>query len=94
MGYARTLDRSLDADLIARIEASGRPMKPARTVKVRATRHANTYRGARRNASRGGVWKGAPRLMAWDWPPAIRLNRSRKWPEAASYADARRQARA
>jgi hypothetical protein len=52
MGASRTLLRKLDLDLIARIEASGRPEKPKKITRKKKPREADTYRGARRNALR------------------------------------------
>lgn len=58
-------------------------------------RKASTYRAAKRNRvlrpeeGKKGVWKGVEPDSRLELPP-IRLNRSRKWPEKASYGpDAR-----
>ena len=43
-------------------------------------RPADTYRGARRNAARGSVWRGAAvRIDEMARPPAVRPNRSRRF---------------
>lgn len=43
-------------------------------------RPAETYRGARRNAARGTVWRGAPVCIdEMARPPAVRPNRTRRF---------------
>jgi hypothetical protein len=49
MSYARTLQRGLDLDLIAQIEASGRPRRKPKPSSKLLPRHHTTYRGYRRN---------------------------------------------
>lgn len=41
-------------------------------------RPAETYRGARRNAARGGMWRGAVPTGAITYPP-VRANKSRRY---------------
>lgn len=79
------LERKLDLDLIARMEAGGRPKQQTKTRKNKP-RKAETYRAARRNAMRGSVWKGIDPTHIQTH--VITLNRSRKLPTAKSYADA------
>jgi len=91
MGASRTLLRKLDSDLIARIEASGRPEKPKKRPLLRKPRNGESYRGARRNATRA---TGAVMLRLGPEPiesiaPAAYLNRSDKWRRAKTYAYAR-----
>lgn len=66
-----------------------------RNAKRKGPRPAETYRGARRNAAlRGevkGVWRGIQPTRRRRHP-AVRLNRSTQWPEAPTYAAARKQA--
>lgn len=50
-------------------------------------REAFTYRGARRNAAKGKMWRGVTAKPAKYAP--IRLNRSAHLPPASSYAEAR-----
>jgi hypothetical protein len=77
----RRLERHLDLDLIARMEASGRPEKPRRMAKVRAIRHGDTYRGARRNAAGRSFEPLTVNQIEWRTlcPRIIPLNRSAKW---------------
>ncbi len=91
MGASRTLLRKLDHDLIARIEASGRPEKPRRSTKKKAPRAADSYRGARRNDDRVKGWPSATfaKSRPLAHPIFIPLNRSDKWSRAKSYAYAR-----
>lgn len=53
--------KRLDLDLIARIKAgtAGRKAEPEPATRLKPPRKASTYRGARCNAARGGVWRGA-----------------------------------
>lgn len=61
MSASRSLLRHLDQDLIARIKNKvARPVEPAKRVKP--VRKAKSYRAARRNAARDGVWKGTARF--------------------------------
>ena len=91
MGASRTLLRKLDLDLIARMEASGRIEKKKRPPLKRKPRSAESYRGARRNATRETkavmlrLGEEVQELIA----PAASLNRSDRWVRATSYAYAR-----
>lgn len=96
MGASRTLLRKLDLDLIARMEASGRIEKKQKAKRGKPPRQASKYRGARRNAQRGQVWRNSfsdqqRQDVCHDgsFGGAIKLNRSRRWPRAKSYAHAR-----
>jgi hypothetical protein len=53
MSFARTLQRALDLDLIARIEASGAVQKPPKPKSKNRPRPAYTYRGFQRNRKFG-----------------------------------------
>lgn len=80
MGASRTLIRKLDLDLIARIEASGKPTKQAKSSK-NEPRPASSYRQNGRPAKanvKGGGFRGR-----------ITLNRSENWLYAKSYRHAR-----
>lgn len=93
MGASRTLSRKLD--LIARIEASGRPEKAKLPVRKRKPRNAQSYRGARHNATRptGAVMvrlggeEGV--IIDGSYGGSIELNRSQNWSRCKSYAYAR-----
>lgn len=89
MSASRRLMRALDPDLIARIEASGKPAKPKKTP-VRAIRHADTYRGARRLFQGKSFTPATAEIIKWrtSCPRQIGLNRSHHWPTAATYAEA------
>ena len=91
MSYSRTLARHLDHDLIARIEASGRPEQPKRAARKKTPRLGWTYRGARRNEARktGAVMRRAGPEPIETMLPMPLLNRSDKWPRAKTYAYAR-----
>jgi hypothetical protein len=52
MSYARTLARQIDADLIERMEASGKPESRRASVTKTTPRPAGSYRGSRRNEAR------------------------------------------
>jgi hypothetical protein len=82
------LERHLDLDLIARVEAGIRH-EPKPIKKVKPPRPASDYRGARRNAQRGFTWQPKVRATAprFSPPSVVRLNRSTKWPRIRSYAD-------
>ena len=75
------LERKLDEDLIARMEASGtiQRTKPAKKKDL-TPREGSSYRAARRNAAKGTVWRAIhlSRIKV-QHPPPVRLNRSRKW---------------
>jgi hypothetical protein len=51
------LERHLDLDLIARLR-SGVKHEPKGLRQQKPPRRAETYRGARRNAAKGSVWRG------------------------------------
>jgi hypothetical protein len=53
MSFARTLQRALDLDLIARIEASGAVQKPPKPKSKNRPRPWFSYRGAQRNMRLG-----------------------------------------
>lgn len=91
MGASRTLLRKLDLDLIARIEASGKPEKPKNAARRKQPRPYFTYRqNYRGTASSVDPW-AAPKHVFKDGRnrSAITLNRSDRWPRAKSYAYAR-----
>jgi hypothetical protein len=92
MGASRTLLRKLDLDLIARIEASGRPDKPTQSLKTHAPRPGWTYRGARRNAVRetkAVMLRRGAEVKDRSYSGSIELNRSPKWSRCKSYSYAR-----
>ena len=75
------LERKLDEDLIDRIDAGWTPSARIKPVKKsKPPREASSYRGARRNAERGMVWRAihASRVKVHHAPP-VHLNRSKKW---------------
>lgn len=78
----RRLERHLDLDLIARMEAGGKPQKRTPLTKVRAIRHTDSYRGARRNAAGRHEFKPLTEFIIKArtlCPRIISLNRSAKW---------------
>jgi hypothetical protein len=94
MSATRRLTRALDHDLIERIEANGPIKKPIKVKKDRLAtgvgRAAGSYRGARRNAARGFVWKTAVAARTYTmFSYSIELNRSDRSPRATTYAYAR-----
>lgn len=93
MGASGTLARKIDADLVERILSSGKiERKEPAKKKDRTPRPADSYRGARRNASRGDGFQGMnlhrPELLEYIAPAAY-LNRSDKWTRAMTYGYAR-----
>ena len=92
MGASGTLLGKLDLDLIARIEANGRPQPPAKKKGPRHTpRNRESYRAFRRNEARR---TGAVMLRIGEEPietiaPSAELNRSTNWVRARTYAYAR-----
>jgi hypothetical protein len=85
------LERHLDLDLIARMEA-GNVFEPKPVKRQKPPRKADSYRGARRNeALRGavrGVWSASiktPTGATYHAP--VRLNRSSNWPRIKRYED-------
>lgn len=91
MSASRTLLRKLDLDLIARIEASGRPVKPKKAVRKKSPRIGSSYRHAKRNIDRAKGWPEATFAKQRDLarPMWIHLNRSYRWAHAKSYRYAR-----
>lgn len=93
MGASRTLLRKLDLDLIARIEASGRPEQPKKQTSKKTPRPFFTYRqNGRGHATSFDPWARAVKVKVRSFTGAISLNRSRKWKRVASYAAAREMA--
>jgi hypothetical protein len=84
----RLIFKRIDFDLAERIIASG-PIKRTKPLSnAKEPREAYSYRGARRNAARGSVWKG---IRPNGRSPVFfnALNRSQNWPRAKSYQHAR-----
>ncbi|WP_024517058.1 hypothetical protein [Bradyrhizobium sp. Tv2a-2] len=78
MSHARTLNRSIDADLVERIESSGRPKveaKPA-TKTGETARPLGSYRCARRNEARNArkLSKDGKRVSMVTFAEVLRIN--------------------
>ena len=75
------LERKLDEDLIDRMAAGWTPSSVTVPFKKqRSSREAGSYRGARRNAAKGTVWRAVhASQVKVRRPPPVRLNRSEKW---------------
>jgi hypothetical protein len=88
------LERKLDTDLIDRILANGPIKKQPRTKSKKTPRVANTYRGHPERVEARAERKAIERKRARETPApqrGVRLNRSRKWRPAKTYAEARAQ---
>ena len=73
------LERHLDTDLIARIQRGWRPKDDVASMKrQKPPRALSDYRGARRNAARGSVWRGIKPTLILEHGPVL-PNRSKKW---------------
>lgn len=90
------LERHLDADLVARIAFRDDGTcyipraAPTAAHKVKPPRGASTYRAARRNVEhaasiREAIYQARPLAPVY----GARLNRSRHWPHARTYPEAR-----
>lgn len=91
MGASGTLLNKLNLDLMARMEASGRIEKTKRPPLKRKPRNGESYRGARRNATRatGTVMLRLGEDAQESIAPSAELNRSQKWSRAKTYSYAR-----